>query len=343
MEYIGIDVHKNVSTVCILNERGEVTNELADIPTTEGGFERLFDITHPSSSIVLIENSTRSHFVHHLMKDRGYDIVTAHSADLKTIGSSKVKTDRIDAKKLAEYAMRMGSGEIQFSVCNITDPGNMTLKSLCRLNTAFVRIRSDMIRKVREYISMQNIEMPPGYVSVRSARAIRFFEELNDPVLKNMMAFVKDLNERILQTEKDIERSTKEDEDISILMTIPGVGLKTAAVILSAIDGIGRFDSPRKLISYFGLDPVTRESAGKRKRGRISKEGDTFVRYILRNAVISHVYRFKDTAVSMFFHRLNGRMEHGKALTAAVRKMISVMWAMLTYRRNFEAHPSSQI
>jgi len=37
MKYIGIDVHKNVSTVCVLNENGEVVNELVDIPTTMKG------------------------------------------------------------------------------------------------------------------------------------------------------------------------------------------------------------------------------------------------------------------------------------------------------------------
>ncbi len=341
MEYIGIDVHKNVSTVCVLDADGSVKNELIDIETTEEGYQALLEITETCSCTILIENSTRSHFVYHFLKGKGYDITVAHSADLKTIGNSKVKNDRIDAKKLAEYAMRRHHGETQFSVCNMTDPENMMLKSLCRLNASLIRTRADTVRRIREYVSMQNIMMPPGYVSVRSRRAIKFLDGLGDPVLANMMSFVRDLNARIEETEYGIEHIAVSDEDMALLMTIPGVGIKTAATVMTAIDCIGRFDSPDKLVSYFGADPVTDESAGKRKRGHVSKEGDAMVRYILRNAVIAHVYRFMDTDLSIFFHRLKGRMEHGKALMAAVRKMICIMWAMLTHRETFRSHPSS--
>jgi transposase len=211
----------------------------------------------------------------------------------------------------------------------------MIMKSLCRLNLTLVRIRADIVRKVREYISLQDIRMPAGYVSVRSSRAMRFLEETEDPVLKNMMMVIRDLNDRIEQTENDMERVSLKDENVETLITMPGMGLKSAVTVMSSIDDIERFDSPRKLVSYFGVDPVTRESAGVRKKGRISKDGDVLTRYTLRNVVIAHVYRFKDSELSEFFHRMKGRMEHSKAVMAAVRKLICIIWAMLTFKEPF--------
>jgi transposase len=161
----------------VLDREGELKNELVDIPTTIKGLQRLLEIADPLDCKILFENSTRSHFVYHFLKGSGYDVTVAHSTDLVTIGRSKLKTDRIDAKKLAEYAMRMHLGEVQFSVCNITSKENMTLKSLCRLNLYLVRMRADMVRRVREYLSLQDIEMPAGYASVKSAKAIKFLEE----------------------------------------------------------------------------------------------------------------------------------------------------------------------
>jgi transposase len=155
-----------------------------------------------------------------------------------------------------------------------------------------------------------------------------------------MMLTVRDLNTRIKQTENDIESITVTDEDMKILTTFPGMGLKSAAVTLSAIDEVGRFDSPRKLVSFLGADPVTRESAGKRKKGRISKDGDALVRFILRHVVIVHVYRYRDTELSQYFHRMRERMDHNKAVAAAVRKLICIIWAMLTFREPFRPHPS---
>lgn len=340
MDYIGIDVHKAVSTVCVLDSKGELKNELVDIPTTVNGLQRLLEIADPLDCKILFENSTRSHFVYHFLKGSEYDVTVAHSTDLIAIGKSKLKTDRIDARKLAEYAMRMDLGEVQFSVCNITDRENMMMKSLCRLNLTLVRMRADMVRKVREYLSLQDIKMPAGYASVKSARAIKFLEGLEDPVLKNMMMTIRDLNDRVKQTENDIERITVTDGDMKILSTFPGMGLKSAAVVVSAIDGIGRFDSPRKLVSFLGADPVTRESASKRKKGHISKDGDTLTRYTLRNVVIVHVYRYRNTELSQFFHRIKGRMEHSKAVMATVRKLICIIWAMLTFREPFRPLPS---
>ncbi len=337
MRYIGIDVHKSISTYCVLNDAGKIELERDGVPTTAEGFQELMEYAAPRGCRILIENSTRSHFVYHLFAEAGYDIIAAHAVDLAAIAKSKVKNDRIDAYRLAQYLMRRDRGEVQFSVSNITSRENMRRRALCRLCADMVRMKTDMVRRAREYMSLHDVRLPPHYASIDSKRSLRALYARNDPVLTHMLAFVEMMNQRIESLEEDIVKEFGEDDDVRLLVSIPGMGVKTAATTVAAVDGIERFDSAQKLVSYLGVDPVSRESAGKRRPGRISKDGDPLVRYMLNNVVMNHVRHCPQSAVTAFFHRLRARMDHRRAVTATVRKIVCVIWALLTRREPFRA------
>ena len=66
-----------------------------------------------------------------------------------------------------------------------------------------------------------------------------------------------------------------------LLKSIPGVGNYSTPVISSMVGDVGRFSSPQNLISYAGLAPSVRSSAGVARHGRITKRGDTLMRGIL--------------------------------------------------------------
>lgn len=339
MRYIGIDVHKRISTYCVLNDAGKVEMERDGVLTTAEGFRELMEYAAPRGCRILIENSTRSHFVYHLFAEAGYDIIAAHAVDLAAVSRSKVKNDRIDAYRLAQYLMRRDRGEVQFSISNITSRDNMRRRALCRLSADLVRMKTDMVRRMREYMSLHDVRLPPQYVSLDSQRALRALRSRNDPVLTHMVAFLETMNERIEALEEEISKEFGEDDDVRLLVSIPGMGVKTAAAVVAAVDGIERFDSAQKLVSYLGVDPVSRESAGKRRPGRISKDGDPLVRYLLNNVALNHVRLCPQSAVSEFHRRLRQRMEHRKALTATVRKIVCVIWALLTRREAFRVMP----
>jgi len=85
--------------------------------------------------------------------------------------------------------------------------------------------------------------------------------------------------------DQEIAQSALDDAAIKRLITITGVNLTVAAGLVAAIGDIGRFSSPQKLVSYFGLNPRVRQSGlGAAHHGRISKVGRSHARAMLVEA-----------------------------------------------------------
>jgi|GEM_PF-1390641 len=342
MKYIGIDVHKRISTVCVINENNKTESELHNIETSANGFDAVTAEYRPDQCRIMIENSTRSHFVYRHFKEKGYDIVAVHPADFPDIGKAKVKNGRIDARKLAELMKDINEDRRKVKISHLSSDENMRRKALCRVCAECVIIKSENIQRIWEYLSLHDIQIPKSYKNIDSKRSIGFLKKENDPALTIMVNTVELMMTQIECAEAEMERLFADDEDVKLLMTMKGVAIRTAATMVTAIDGIERFESPEKLVSFFGLDPTTDESAGKRKKGRISKSGDPLVRYGLGNVVNVHVMFSPKSEISKFYRRMVKRMPHLKAATAAARKIVCAMWAMLTCREPFRMHPSEK-
>ena len=90
-----------------------------------------------------------------------------------------------------------------------------------------------------------------------------------------------------------------------------------------------RFSTPWKLVSYAGLAPSTRESSGKIKTGRITKQGSPLLRWILVQCSLSAIRH--DHHIRTFYERIKQRKGHGKAIIVATAKeMLVIIWYMLT-------------
>jgi len=112
-------------------------------------------------------------------------------------------------------------------------------------------------------------------------------------------------------------------------MTIPGVDYFTAMLLLMEIGDISRFPSPRKLCSYMGLVPGLRQSGERRAYGRITKQGNKWIRYIIVEAVW-HTVRRGDSEIAGMYQRLKARRGASVAKVACARKLLKVVWFMLT-------------
>ena len=112
-------------------------------------------------------------------------------------------------------------------------------------------------------------------------------------------------------------------------MTITGVNLTVAAGIVAAIGDIGRFKSPQKLVSYFGLNPRVRQSGlGVAHHGRISKVGRSHARAMLVEAAWATAK--SPGPLHAFFVRIRARRGHQIAAVAVARKLTVLCWHLLT-------------
>jgi len=101
------------------------------------------------------------------------------------------------------------------------------------------------------------------------------------PVLLNMCEEIRALEASIRRTEGQLEVLAKEIPIVAQLRTIPGIGLITATALGAFVGDAHRFKNGRRFASYLGLTPKENSTGGKRRLGRISKQGNPYLRHLL--------------------------------------------------------------
>jgi len=119
------------------------------------------------------------------------------------------------------------------------------------------------------------------------------------------------------------------DEDIRLLMSIPGVGYYTALLVKAEIGEVSRFPFKERMASYSGLVPSTKSSGGVTRHGRITREGSRWLRWALVEAALVHL-RY-DTPVTRAYHRIAERRGRKTARVASARMLLEVCYSVLRH------------
>ena len=346
---IGADVHKKWTTFHALDENGEPVKEFnrkfGSVPSNREGFEELAEYLNGKEHMILLENSTKTHDVYWTMKDLGLDVIVAHSTDLARITKSDKKNDKNDAKELAMYMRGKTLNMDQFSVCYMCAEKDMKRRRLCRVAKREMMNEGNIKRKIRSEMLLFGIELDED--SVSSKRALKAMESLNDPVMSALVGMMRDCQNRRKELEKAILKEFTGDPIYEKLMTIPYFGPVTSSYMSAIIVDIDRFRSKKALSSSFGLVPRQRDSGETQSHCHITKTGDPHARWLLIQAVFSHVSNCPDSQLTEFFNRLNeGSIAERKAadkkpyvqrkaLVAAARKMTCIIYAILKNDRSW--------
>ena len=272
-----------------------------------------------------------------------YSLEAAHTGHgaMQQIASANLKTDPIDAYKLALVAKDLWMGRGYIRTAHPSSDENMRTEALCRIVAECAEVRDGTDLRIKEYISLHNIEVPACYKHVWTKGSTKSLLERNDPALTIMVNMLNHAISRIDHAEEGLEEIYRDDDWIRMLRSIKGIAARTAAYILTAIDGIERHDTPEKPVPYFGFAAVHRESAGNVKKGHITKEGDPLVRRYVAGAVIEHSSYCPDSGLSQFYRRLKKTKAHRCAVTAAAGKPTCMIWAILTRKDEYRFHPEA--
>ena len=128
---------------------------------------------------------------------------------------------------------------------------------------------------------------------------------------------------------KKLEAIGKNDKRIGRIMTIPGVGPRTAEILVACIDDPHRFSSGREVSAYFGLVPRQYQSGETDRNGRITKRGNPLARTILVECAWASL-RYNPWAKSIYERVCgNQRTRKKKAAVALARKIAVLAWALM--------------
>ena len=144
---------------------------------------------------------------------------------------------------------------------------------------------------------------------------------------KQLLHTLDGLEAEIERLQRRVEEEVKKRPAAVRLQTHPGVGPVTALAMVLTLGPAERFESPRKVGSYFGLIPSEHSSGGRQKLGRISKQGNSFLRFLLVEAGQSAA-RY-DAELGRFYRRLAARKHRALAKVAVARKLAMRLYLML--------------
>ncbi len=144
---------------------------------------------------------------------------------------------------------------------------------------------------------------------------------------RHLLRTLDQLDLEIKGLDQQVEAEARQRPPAAKLMTHPGVGPVTALAMVLTLGPAERFSSAKQVASYFGLIPSEHSSGGRQQLGRISKQGSSFLRFLLVEA--GQTAARKDAELGRFYRRLAARKHRALAKVAVARKLAMRLYLML--------------
>lgn len=320
---IGLDVHERTSSVCILNGSGEVVKELTvkghprKVLEVLGGLKEPFQICY--------EASTNYGWLYDELSRIAKRVLVAHPGRLRLIFKSRRKNDRLDAARLAKLLFLD-----EVPVVHVPGVDVRAWRGLIEHRQRCVKGRTRVKCTLRALLRTYGIESPKSLWSSKGVAWLASLELSDIPALRRdqMLEDLMHANRKISRVERELQRIADRHPAITLLRTIPGVGIRTAEAFVAYVDDPARFRS-RSIGGYLGLVPRQDASAGVNRMGRITREGPSTVRKMLAEATWQAIRR--SPRIRARYDKLkDDRADRTKkALVATSHYLSRVMLAML--------------
>ncbi len=322
--FYGLDVHKEFIQVCALRTKGTERREFRVAASAEA-VERFARGLRPEDHVVL-EATFHTWALHDILTRHVPHVVVANPLQVKAIAHAKIKTDKVDAYTLARLLRADFIPEVQ-----MPDHETWALRQLVSHRRLLVKQRTATKNAIHAVLNRRLIENP--HPEPFSQRARKWMRSLELPpaeafLTQNSMMLLEDLDDRIDAADQQLLAIASVDASARLLITIPGVAITVATGIVAAIGDIKRFDSPDKLASYFGLVPRVSQSAGRCHHGSITKAGTNSGRALAVEA--AQILARSSSPLTATYWRVRQKRGHNVAVTALARKLIVVVWHLLT-------------
>ena len=253
----------------------------------------------------------------------------------------KRKTDKDDALKLARLAMMQQLKPVHIPRHEVREHRTL-IKYRKTLDQRINRIKN----AIRSLFANRGIDIASGKRAWCTGRKLidSFRKPLADCSMHELWQGQLDLElnqldaltMQLADVDRRLEAIAKEDERIQRLRTIPGVGRKTAEVLVTTFDDVDRFENARQVSAYIGLVPWQYQSGQTDRKGRITKRGSRLLRtMLLECAWVSLRYNPWARAT---YDRIHGGQQtrKKKAAIALGRKIAVVAWAMLKHKTDWD-------
>lgn len=357
IKYVGLDVSKEKIAVAIAEEGREEPRYWGMIPHTSEAVKKLMKkLGEPDSLRVCYEAGPTGYPLYRLLMAMGIHCSVIAPSLIPQRPGERIKTDRRDAVRLSQLYR---AGEL--TSIYVPTPEDEALRDLVRCRED---AKEDQLRgkhRLSKFLLRNEIKPPPG-VNKWTNKYFRWLDTLNFEKTSLQVTFqeyyhqIKELGQRILRLEKEIQMVANEGEHaskIQAIQSLRGVALITATSIVAEIGSFKRFKTPRQFMAYVGLIPSEYSSGESRRQGNITKTGNRHVRRLLIESAWSYRYhpaikgelqrrqngqsptiqaiswKAQNRLHQKYYRLLSRGKESSKAVTAVARELAGFIWAVM--------------
>ncbi len=321
VRYIGMDVHREFAQVAVV-EDGLVRDE-GRIGVTPEELRRWAGGLHRDDQVAL-EATGNSDAIANLLLPLVGRVVVSNPSKTRAIAEAKVKTDKVDARILAQLLAADFLPPVW-----LPDERTRRLRRQVMRRAHLVRQRTRVKNQVHAILA-RNLAPTPPVTDLFGTTGRHWLSRQDLPADEraSVQALLRQLDfhgTELAAVDRELAAEALPDPVVARLMTIPGIDAIAGISIVAAVGDFTRFDDPDKLVAYVGLNPKVRQSGNAAPvHGRISKAGRAHVRGVLVEAAWSASRA--PGPLRAFYQRVQARRGFQTAIVATARKMTVLAW-----------------
>jgi transposase len=322
MLIIGCDFHPSFQQVAIFDNRtGEI--EERRLQHREEA-ERFYGLLAGQEVLVGMEACGHYPWFERLLAEWGFELWFGDAAQVRATVVRKQKTDRRDAEHLLDLLRQNRFPRIWVPSLEVRDVRQLLVH---RHKQVQARTRTkNQLQALALSCGVQKkykLWTKAGRVELENLALLPYAAERR----KRLLEALDGVEAEIVELDRRVQEEARQRPEAERLMTHPGVGPVTALAMVLTLGPAERFASGKQVGSYFGLIPREESSGGKQRLGKISKQGSSFLRFLLVEA--GQTAARYDPQLKRFYRRLAGRKNHGVAKVAVARKLATRLYLML--------------
>jgi transposase len=330
MQYLGIDWGTRRAAWCALDQAGRLSE--GAVSADEDGLARLVARLGPEV-YGCVEMMSGAVWVRDRLAECGWTIEIADARKVKAIAPLACKTDRVDARVLADLARR----QLVPSVW-VPSLDDRAIRERLRRRSHLVRLRTSSINRTFGLLTQWGLRR--NLTALRKPGALDELAEHGVPEvwrqsITTLLGVIDDLDRQLAPLERELRPLARADERAQLLMSVPGVAELLGLTIAAEIGEIARFPSARKLVGYAGLVPRVKQSGQSARIGRISKAGPNTLRWAAVEAA-QQAWRPTNPWHELYTDVKRRAGKSNPAKTAVARKVLIAAWHILARGEPFE-------
>lgn len=332
--FAGIDLGKRKSHIRIITDKREVVEDLK-VTNDPKEFERIFR-KYKGAIEVSCEASSNAFWVADILEPLVRKVHVGDTKKIRWIAEARIKTDRLDAGILAELLRADLFPTIHIPPRRTRDLREM-VRGLIRMRRLGRRCRNQVHGLLgRQGVAYQRKDMAEAKLGdfVREVELCRPARIAGESFVR--MEEAADREAKYLQKQilREIRQEPEIQKVVKLLRTIPGLGFFSALLLIVELWDIRRFPDPGHLASYIGFVPSTHQSGDVSRNGRMTRQGNTLVRWILVEdawvAARTHWFFGK------LYERHKPRMGKSKAVIPVARALLNTIYRVWSEGKSYE-------